>query len=56
MARTDRPVANSEVGNTIATLYDDKYSSTQSDNLSGRVYAELGDLKIYILGRLKVFQ
>ena len=39
----NRPAGANSNWNTIATLYDDKYSST-SDNLSGRVYAELGNL------------
>lgn len=39
-----RPAGANSDWNTIATLYDDKYSTT-SDNLSGRVYMELGNLK-----------
>ena len=39
----NRPAGANSNWNTIATLYDDKYSTT-SDNLSGRVYAELGNL------------
>ena len=48
----NRPAGANSEWNTIATLYDDKYS-TQSDNLSGRVYAELGDLKNTFLEGLK---
>lgn len=48
----NRPAGASSEWNTIATLYDDMYS-TQSDNLSGRVYAELGDLKNTFLQGLK---
>ena len=39
--------------NTIATLYDDKYENN-SDNLSGRFFAELGDLKEGPLKGLKL--
>ena len=39
---SNRPAGANADWNTIATLYDDKYSTT-SDNLSGRVYAELGN-------------
>ena len=48
----NRPAGASSEWNTIATLYDDMYS-TQSDNLSGRVYTELGDLKNTFLQGLK---
>lgn len=41
---TNRPAGANSDWNTIATLYDDKYSTT-SDNLSGRVYLEVGNLK-----------
>ena len=40
----NRPAGANANWNTIATLYDDKYSST-SDNLSARMYATIGDLK-----------
>lgn len=39
-----RPAGANAGWNTIATLYDDRYSSA-SDNLSGRTSVELGDLK-----------
>ena len=48
----NRPAGANSNWNTIATLYDDKYSTT-SDNLSGRVYAELGDLATGPLQGLK---
>lgn len=38
----NRPSGANPNWNTIATLYDDKYSSA-SDNLSGRLFADLGD-------------
>lgn len=41
---TNRPAGANADWNTIATLYDDKYSTT-SDNLSARMYMELGNLK-----------
>ncbi len=41
---SNRPAGASADWNTIATLYDDCYS-TKSDNLSGRVFAELGNLQ-----------
>lgn len=41
---SNRPAGANADWHTIATLYDDKYSST-SDNLSGRMFAELGNLK-----------
>ena len=40
----NRPVGANANWNTIATLYDDKYSSA-NDNLSARMYATIGDLK-----------
>lgn len=49
----NRPAGANADWNTIATLYDDKYS-TKSDNLSGRVYAELGNLKSGPLEGLKL--
>lgn len=49
----NRPAGASANWNTIATLYDDRYSS-QSDNLSGRVYAELGNLQEGPLEGLKL--
>lgn len=49
---TNRPAGANADWNTIATLYDDKYS-TASDNLSGRVYVEIGDLKEGFLQGLK---
>lgn len=39
---SNRPSGANPNGNTIATLYDDKYSSA-SDNLSGRLFADLGN-------------
>lgn len=47
-----RPAGANANWNTIATLYDDKYSSA-SDNLSSRMYIELGDLKEGPLSGLK---
>ncbi len=41
---SNRPAGANANWNTIATLYDDRYS-TKSDNLSGRVFAELGNLQ-----------
>ncbi len=38
----NRPAGANSNWNTIATLYDDRYS-TASDNLSGRLFAEIGD-------------
>ena len=49
----NRPAGANANWNTIATLYDDKYSST-SDNLSGRVFAEIGNLKNGPLQGLKL--
>ena len=49
----NRPAGANAEWNTIATLYDDKYESA-SDNLSGRVYAELGNLKDGPLQGLKL--
>lgn len=48
----NRPAGANADWNTIATLYDDKYSTT-SDNLSGRMYMEIGDLKEGFLQGLK---
>ena len=49
----NRPAGANSEWNTIATLYDDKYASN-SDNLSGRLYAELGNLKEGALQGLKL--
>ncbi len=49
----NRPAGASANWNTIATLYDDKYE-TASDNLTGRIYAELGNLKEGPLKGLKL--
>lgn len=38
----NRPAGANSNWNTIATLYDDKYSSA-NDNLSGRIFADFGD-------------
>ncbi len=48
----NRPAGANSEWNTIATLYDDMYS-TQSDNLSGRVYAEYGGFENTFLQGLK---
>ena len=50
---SNRPAGANSDWNTIATLYDDRYS-TKSDNLSGRVFAELGNLKEGPLQGLKL--
>ncbi|MBE6300257.1 MAG: TonB-dependent receptor [Parabacteroides distasonis] len=50
---TNRPAGANADWNTIATLYDDKYSSA-SDNLSARMYATIGDLKEGPLEGLKL--
>ncbi|WP_074434226.1 SusC/RagA family TonB-linked outer membrane protein [Bacteroides neonati] len=50
---SNRPAGASANWNTVATLFDDKYSST-SDNLSGRTYAEIGNLKSGLLQGLKL--
>ncbi len=50
---SNRPAGANAEWNTIATLYDDKYDSG-SDNLSGRVYTALGDLKEGALKGLKL--
>ena len=50
---TNRPAGANADWNTIATLYDDKYS-TASDNLSGRTYIEIGNLKEGPLQGLKL--
>ena len=49
---SNRPAGANADWNTIATLYDDKYSTT-SDNLSGRMFVDLGDLKAGPLQGLK---
>lgn len=49
----NRPAGASANWNSIATMYDDKYS-TNSDNLSGRIYAEIGNLKKGPLQGLKL--
>ena len=49
---SNRPAGANADWNTIATLYDDKYSTT-SDNLSGRMFVDLGDLKTGPLQGLK---
>ena len=49
----NRPAGANAEWNTIATLYDDKYENN-SDNLSGRFFAELGDLKEGPLKGLKL--
>lgn len=49
---TNRPSGASAEWNTVATLYDDKYSS-KSDNLNGNLYAEFGNLKSGPLQGLK---
>lgn len=48
-----RPSGASTGFNSIATLYDDKYS-TESDNFSGRTYFELGNFKDTALDGLKL--
>ncbi len=50
---SNRPAGANADWNTIATLYDDKYSSA-SDNLSARMYATIGDLKEGPLEGLKL--
>ena len=50
---SNRPAGASADWNTIATLYDDKYGNN-SDNLSGRVFAEIGDFKGTLLEGLKL--
>jgi TonB-linked SusC/RagA family outer membrane protein len=50
---TNRPAGANADWNTIATLYDDRYR-TNRDNLSGRVFGELGDLKGTFLEGLKL--
>lgn len=49
----NRPAGANANWNTIATLYDDRYSST-SDNLSGRTYVDLGNFKEGPLEGLKL--
>ncbi|MBP6065922.1 MAG: TonB-dependent receptor [Bacteroides sp.] len=49
----NRPAGASANWNTVATLFDDKYSST-SDNLSGRTYAEIGNLESGLFQGLKL--
>lgn len=50
---TNRPAGASADWHTIATLYDDKYANN-SDNLSGRLFAEIGNLKEGVLEGLKL--
>ena len=50
---SSRPAGANADWNTIATLYDDRYLS-ESDNLSGRAYAEIGNLKTGALQGLKL--
>ncbi len=50
---TNRPAGANAEWNTIATLYDDKYENN-SDNLSGRVFAEIGNFKDTPLEGLKL--
>ena len=50
---SSRPAGANADWNTIATLYDDRYLS-ESDDLSGRAYAELGNLKTGALQGLKL--
>lgn len=50
---TNRPAGASADWHTIATLYDDKYANN-SDNLSGRLFAEIGNLKESVLEGLKL--
>lgn len=50
---TNRPAGASADWHTIATLYDDKYANN-SDNLSGRLFAEVGNLKEGVLEGLKL--
>ncbi len=49
----NRPAGANANWNCIATLYDDKYSST-SDNFSGRAFAEIGNLQTGPLQGLKL--
>lgn len=48
----NRPAGANSNWNTIATLYDDKYS-TSNDNLSGRLFAEVGNWETGPLKGLK---
>lgn len=50
---TNRPAGASADWHTIATLYDDKYANN-SDNLSGRLFAEIGNFKEGVLEGLKL--
>lgn len=50
---TNRPAGANAEWNTVATLYDDMYSNA-SDNLSGRIYTELGNFKEGALKGLKL--